>query len=65
MEMFSQAVRMFSPPSYLGGTESRADTDKPASSAEAKPDQTAEMMQELRDQLKSMQKRIDEMSGKK
>jgi polyhydroxyalkanoate synthesis repressor PhaR len=65
MEMFSQAVRMFSPPTLFGGTEGTAETEKPTDSAQKKPDQTAEMMQELKDQLKSMQKRIDEMGDKK
>jgi polyhydroxyalkanoate synthesis repressor PhaR len=65
MEMFSQAVRMFSPPSFFSGTENGAEAEKQSSSPEAKPDPTTEMMQELQDQLKSMQKRIDEMSGKK
>tara|TARA_R110002072_G_scaffold94254_1_gene208393 strand:+ start:561 stop:1178 length:618 start_codon:yes stop_codon:yes gene_type:complete len=66
MEMFSQAVRMFSPPSFFAGTESDADRVKPAASSEKveASDQTAEMMRELREQLQTMQKRIDEMSKK-
>ena len=65
MEMFSQAVRMFSPPNFFGGAEGSSNPEKPASSAEPQSDPTSEMMQELKDQLKSMQKRIDEMSDKK
>lgn len=65
MEMFSQAVRMFSPPSFFGGAESNTSAEKQEGTTEPKSDQTAEMMQELQEQLKSMQKRIDEMSGKK
>ncbi|MAZ03521.1 MAG: polyhydroxyalkanoate synthesis repressor PhaR [Sneathiella sp.] len=65
MEMFSQAVRMFAPPTFFGGTDSETSNEKPASAKEPDADQTAEMMQELRDQLHSMQKRIDEMSTKK
>ncbi|MEX1036825.1 MAG: polyhydroxyalkanoate synthesis repressor PhaR [Sneathiella sp.] len=65
MEMFSQAVRMFTPPTLFGGTDGDPTDEKPATSKEPSPDQTAEMMQELRAQLESMQKRIDEMSTKK
>ena len=65
MAMFSQAVKMFAPPTLFGGTEPAEDKEKSAASAPATKDQTAEMMQELKDQLSSMQKRIDEMSKKK
>lgn len=65
MEMFSQAVRMFAPPSLFGAGESEPGKEQAAASTKDAPDHTAEMMQELKDQLQSMQKRIDEMSKKK
>ena len=65
MEMFSQAVRMFAPPSFFSGAEGGANPEEATSPTGSQPDQTAEMMQELQEQLKSMQKRIDEMSNKK
>ena len=65
MEMFSQAVRMFAPPTIFGGTDSETPGEKPAAPKETEADHTAEMMQELKDQLHSMQKRIDEMRTKK
>ncbi len=69
MDMFSQAIRMFSPPSFFAGAASARDSDMSRSEAppkekETAPDQTAEMMRELREQLQAMQKRIDEMSKK-
>ncbi|MCF8466921.1 MAG: polyhydroxyalkanoate synthesis repressor PhaR [Sneathiella sp.] len=65
MAMFSQAVKMFAPPTLFGASEPTDDNEKTAASTPQTKDQTAEMMQELKDQLSSMQKRIDEMSKKK
>lgn len=70
MDMFSQAIRMFTPPSFFGGRPGAWDNDKerrPSAAEKEKEetaDQTAEMMRELREQLQAMQKRIDEMSKK-
>ena len=65
MAMFSQAVKMFAPPTLFGASDQAAEKEKPAASSSEPKDQTAEMMQELKDQLSTMQKRIDEMSKKK
>jgi len=61
MAMFSQAMQMFSPPTF-----GEADPQKeaaPSAPAEA-PNETAEMMKELKDQLTQMQERIDKLSDK-
>ncbi|WP_373083861.1 polyhydroxyalkanoate synthesis repressor PhaR [Sneathiella sp.] len=64
MTMFNKAMTMFTPPMF-GATGEEVEEEKPAAPVSESTDQTAEMMQELKDQLTTMQKRIDEMSKKK
>lgn len=64
MAMFSQAMKMFTPTIFKTPVPGNDDPSQPPSEEES-PDQTAEMMRELKEQLASMQKRIDEMSDKK
>jgi len=59
MAMFTQAMKMFTPAGF--GNTSQPEPEAPA--PEAEPDAT-QMMKELKDQLASMQERIDEL-GKK
>jgi polyhydroxyalkanoate synthesis repressor PhaR len=64
MDIFNQTMKMFTPPGIYGGmtsTPEEPDATAPADTG----DQTAEMMQELQDQLSAMQKRIDDLSKKK
>ena len=60
--MFSKAMKMFTPPTFGSPVE----TDEPAAPPKtaAQPDETAEMMKELKDQLTQMQQRIDKLSDK-
>ncbi len=58
MAMFTQAMKMFTPAGF-GNTQQEPEAPTP----EAEPDAT-QMMKELKDQLTSMQERIDEL-GKK
>ncbi|WP_169569487.1 polyhydroxyalkanoate synthesis repressor PhaR [Sneathiella limimaris] len=62
MAMFTQAMRMFSPPAFGSGSDPQEQqaADKPA---EPKSE-TTEMMKELKDQLAAMQARIDKLSDK-
>ncbi len=62
MSMFSQAMKMFTPPSF--NSENAPSKPAPEPAPEEKND-AAEMMKELKDQLTQMQERIDELGSKK
>lgn len=65
MDIFSQTMKMFTPPGIYGAKPSATEEPEAPSAEPEKSDQTAEMMQELKEQLSSMQKRIDDLSKKK
>jgi len=60
MTMFSQAMKMFTPPSF-DSTPEAPPREQPAAPVQ---DETAQMMKELKDQLAQMQQRIDKISDK-
>lgn len=60
INIFSQAMKMFTPPTFDASTHAAAET------ATVKPENNAtDMMKELKDQLTEMQQRIDELGTKK
>lgn len=64
MTMFTQAMKVFTPPTFgsgAGAQEGEQSRDAPAKEA---PSETTEMMKELKDQLAQMQHRIDKLSDK-
>jgi polyhydroxyalkanoate synthesis repressor PhaR len=61
LTMFSQAMQMFTPPTF--GTGAKPAEPEPTETPQA-PDATADMMKELKDQLTQMQERIDKLSDK-
>jgi len=64
MAMFTQAMKIFTPPAFGSGTatqEEKQSSDAPAQEATS---ETTEMMKELKDQLAQMQQRIDKLSDK-
>jgi polyhydroxyalkanoate synthesis repressor PhaR len=63
MAMFSQAMQMFSPPTF-GATAATEQTEPTPAPADAGSETTA-MMKELKDQLTQMQSRIDDLDDKK
>ncbi|PHQ70730.1 MAG: polyhydroxyalkanoate synthesis repressor PhaR [Sneathiella sp.] len=64
MAAFDQAMKIFSPTAF-GATDTSAENVEKAPNTAAPADQNTDMMQELKDQLSEMQKRLDQMSGKK
>ncbi|MEH6476947.1 MAG: polyhydroxyalkanoate synthesis repressor PhaR, partial [Sneathiella sp.] len=61
MAMFSQAMKMFSPPSF-GETEPTKTSESAPSAPQDTQNETTEMMKELKDQLAQMQERMDKLS---
>ncbi len=61
MAMFSQAMKMFSPPSF-GETEPTKTPESTPSAPQDNQNETTEMMKELKDQLAQMQERMDKLS---
>lgn len=61
MAMFSQAMKMFSPPSF-GETEPTKTPESAPSAPQDSQNETTEMMKELKDQLAQMQERMDKLS---
>ncbi|MEH6496038.1 MAG: polyhydroxyalkanoate synthesis repressor PhaR [Pseudomonas marincola] len=61
MAMFSQAMKMFSPPSF-GETEPTKASESAPSAPQDTQNETTEMMKELKDQLAQMQERMDKLS---
>ena len=64
MDIFNQTMKMFNPGVYGTTSAPSKEAEAPAAAPD-KGDQTAEMMRELKEQLSTMQKRIDDMSKKK
>jgi len=64
MAMFSQAMKMFSPPGF-GTAEDAAQNAEETPPAAAPADETTQMMKQLQEQLSQMQSRIDDMDNKK
>ncbi|MEH6546924.1 MAG: polyhydroxyalkanoate synthesis repressor PhaR [Sneathiella sp.] len=64
MDIFNQTMKMFTPGAYGAKPTAEKEEEAPAAAPD-NGDQTAEMMQELKEQLSTMQKRIDDMSKKK
>ncbi|WP_025897626.1 polyhydroxyalkanoate synthesis repressor PhaR [Sneathiella glossodoripedis] len=61
MAMFTQAMKMFTPPTYGSPKPATPETE---SKPQEQSENAAEMMKELKDQLAQMQARIDKLSEK-
>ena len=64
MAMFTQAMKIFTPPAFGSGAGTQEEMKSSDAPAKETPSETTEMMKELKDQLAQMQQRIDKLSDK-